>query len=70
MDSVIAQLDEEILSLDPRSIATAQKPVFVINESQNFTFLILALSGASISLCAGLFTFYWFLQMRRRFRHQ
>ena len=40
------------------------------SASQIYAFQLVALICSSISLVMTVITFYWFLTMRRRFRHQ
>jgi hypothetical protein len=66
-------LDPLLNALHPRDdakVATYPYPYPLPSESHTRTLQILALVLASFSLAAAILTFYWFVKMRRVFRHK
>ena len=53
-----------------RALSTINEPTATFTPHQQYVAQVLALTTASISILASLITSYWFLKMRRSFRHQ
>jgi len=53
-----------------RALSSPIEPTIIFTPHQQYVAQVLALTAASISIVASMITSYWFLKMRRTFRHQ
>lgn len=68
-DSVM-MLEAAFNGLEQRGLGNTTAPVPDLSIRKQSNLQILAITFSSISVASAMLSFYWFVQMRRSFRHQ
>lgn len=57
-------------NLEERIVSNEKATLLVLTPDQTYYLHIASVTAASLSLLAGLITSYWFIRMRRSYRHE